>query len=343
MEKRRLGSTDLYLSVVGVGCGPWAGGYGDISVPTAKEIVLKALEQGLNFFDTAPYYSSKVARSEEILGQALKGIPRNSYIVNTKTGRDKVNGENVLNYTSSGVRKSFERSLQRLQLDYTDMLTLHDVELAPSIEIMVNEALPEMRKLQKEGKAKYIGISGYPLDVLLIIARKFPLDFVLSYSQYGIQNERLTYYIDELRKLGCGVLNAAPIALGFFTPRGPPAFHQAPKEMIQLSGHIAKLCADKGVDISLIANKYALQEPLSKDGKIVTTLIGVSSPEQLVSAKRSFTEPITKKEAETITEAKKILGSKWLNFCWREPISNELKMIANEKSYVSPYTAKAKL
>jgi len=338
-----LGFTDLYLSVVGVGCGPFAGGYGDISVPTAKEIVLKALEQGLNFFDTAPYYSSKVARSEEILGQALKGIPRNSYIVNTKTGRDKVNGENVLNYTASGVRKSFERSLQRLQLDYVDMLTLHDVEFAPSIDIMVNEALPEMRKLQKEGKARYIGISGYPIDVLLIIARKFPLDFVLSYSQYGIQNERLTYYIDELRKLGCGVFNAAPIALGFFTPRGPPVFHQAPKEMLQLSSVIAKLCADKGVDVSLIANKYALQEPLSRDGKIVTTLIGVSSPEQLLSAKKSFTEPITKKEAETITEVKKILGSKWLNFCWREPLSNELQMIASEKSYVSPYTTKAKL
>jgi len=338
-----LGSTDLHLSAVGFGCGPFAGLYGDVTVPTAREAVVKALEQGINFFDTAPFYSSKVVRSEEILGQALKGIPRSSYFINTKTGRDKVNGENVLDYSGKGVRKLFEKSLQRLQLDYVDMLTLHDIELAPSIDQIVNEALPEMRKIQKEGKAKYIGISGYPLDVLLIVARKFPVDFVLSYSQYCLQNERLSYYIDEFRKLGCGVINAAVLVLGFFTPQGPPQNHQAAKEFLQLSAPIAKLCADRGVDVALIANKYALQEPLSRDGKIVTTLIGISSPVQVMTAKKSL-EPITKNEAETIAAVKKIFGTKWLNYCWRESISNELKLIASEKSYVSPYTTtKSKL
>jgi len=338
-----LGSTDLNLSVLGFGCGALAGGYGDVTVQTARDAVVKALEQGINFFDTAPYYSSKVARSEEILGQALKGIPRNSYFVNTKTGRDRVNGENVLNYSGNGVRKLFEKSLQRLQLDYVDMLTLHDVEFANSVDQVVNEALPEMRKIQKEGKAKYIGISGYPLDVLLIIARKFRIDFVLTYSQYCIQNERLSYYIDEFRKLGCGVLNAAPLVLGFFTPQGPPQSHQAAKEFLQLSAPIAKLCSDKGVDVALIANKYAVQEPLSRDGKIVTTLIGISSTEQVIIAKKSL-EPITKKEAEAIAAVKQILGTKWINYCWREPTSNELKFIASEKSYVSPYTTtKSKL
>jgi len=337
-----LGSTDLHLSVIGFGCGPFAGGYGDISVPTAKEAIRKALEQGINFFDTAPFYSSKVARSEEILGQALKGIPRNSYIINTKTGRDRINGESVTDCTSNGVRKSFEKSLQRLQLDYVDMLTLHDVEFAPSIDQVVNEALPEMRKIQKEGKAKYIGISGYPLDVLLIIARKFPLDFVLTYSQYCLQNERLSYYIDEFRKLGCGVLNAAPLVLGFFTPQGPPQAHQGSKEFLQLSAPIAKLCAEKGVDVALMANKYAVQEPLSRDGKIVTTLIGMASAEQVLTAKKTL-DPITKKELEAIIAVKQLLGSKWLNYCWREPASNELKFLASEKSYVSPYTTKSKL
>jgi aryl-alcohol dehydrogenase-like predicted oxidoreductase len=342
MDKRRLGSTDLHLSVVGFGSGPFAGGYGDISVDTARDAVKKALEQGINFVDTAPFYSSKSARSEELMGHALKGIPRDSFIINTKTGRDRVNGEAVYNYSAYGVRKSFERSLQRLQLEYVDMLTLHDVEFANSVDQVVSEALPEMRKIQKEGKAKYIGISGYPLDVLLIIARKFPLDFVLTYAQYCIQNERLSYYIEEFRKVGCGVLNAAPLVLGFFTPQGPPVNHQASKDFTALSAPIAKLCADNGIDVALLANKYALQAPLSRDRKITSTLIGVSSADQIMTALKSL-EPLTPKEEQIIAEIKKTLGTRWLNYCWREPNSNELQFIAAEKSYVSPYTSKAKL
>jgi L-galactose dehydrogenase len=222
------------------------------------------------------------------------------------------------------------------------MLTLHDVEFAASVDQVVKEALPEMRKIQKEGKAKYIGISGYPMDVLLIIARKFPVDFVLSYSQYCLQNERLTYYIDEFRKLGCGILNAAPLVLGFFTPKGPPQFHQASKEFLQLSAPISKLCAEKGVDVALLANKYAVHGQLAKEGKIATTLIGIASADQVVAAKKSL-EPLTKQELEAISAVKQLLGSKWLNYCWREPASNELKFLAAEKSYVSPYTSKAKL
>jgi len=332
----------LYLSAVGLGSGPFAGGFGDITVDQARESVKKALDLGINFLDTAPFYSSKSARSEELMGQAIKGIPRNSYIINTKTGRDRVNGEPVFDYSGPGVRSSFEKSLQRLQLDYVDMLTLHDVEFANSVDQVVNEALPEMRKIQKEGKARYIGISGYPLDVLLIVAKRFPLDFVLTYSHYSIQNERLTYYIDEFRKLGCGVLNAAPLVLGFFTKNGPPANHQASKEFTALSAPIAKLCSDNGVDVSLLASKYAIHGPLFQEGKITTTLIGVAAPDQATTAVKSL-EPLSKKEEQLITEIKKILGTRWLNYSWREPISNELQMIAAEKSYVSPYTSKAKL
>jgi len=245
----------------------------------------------------------------------------------------------VFDYTAAGVRKSFLRSLERLQLEYVDMLTLHDVEFANSIDQVVKEALPEMRKLQKEGKAKYIGISGYPLDVLLIIARKFPLDFVLTYSQYNIQNERLSYFIEEFRKTGCGVLSAAPLVLGFFTVQGPPANHQAGKEFVHLSSQISKFCTEKGVDVALLANKYAIQGPLSKDGKITSTLIGIASADQIASTLKTL-EPLTPLELETVAAIRKQLGTKWLHYCWREPHSNELKFIASERSYVSPYTSK---
>jgi aryl-alcohol dehydrogenase-like predicted oxidoreductase len=334
----------LNLSVIGFGGGALAGGYGDVQQKNANEAVQKALSLGINFFDTAPYYSSKYSRSEEIMGIALRDVPRHSFIINTKVGRDRVNGEAVYDYTANGVRKSFERSLKRLHLDYVDMLTLHDVEFAPSINQIVTETLPELRKIQKEGKAKYIGISGYPLDILLIIARKFPLDFVLSYSQYCLQNERLSYYIDELQSLGCGIINAAPLVMVFFTKQGPPHHHQGGKEFNQNSPKIAKSCTDNGVDVSMMANKYAVQGALAKEGKITSTLIGMASPDQVVVAVKSL-EPMTPKEQEAVRKTKETLGSKWLNYCWRENHSNELQFLAAEKNYVSPYSAapKAKL
>jgi len=144
MKKRQLGSTDLYLSVIGFGGGGLAGGYGDTAQNSANDAVKVALQSGINFFDTAPYYSSKFARSEEILGKALKGVPRSSFIINTKCGRDRVDGVATYDYTAAGIRRSLDNSLRRLQLSYLDMFTLHDVEFADSLEQIVNVSLPEM-------------------------------------------------------------------------------------------------------------------------------------------------------------------------------------------------------
>jgi len=319
---------------LGFGCGAFAGGYGDVNQKEANDVIRKALKVGINFFDTAPLYSSKNARSEEILGQALQGIPRNSYVLNTKCGRDRVGDERIYNYTASGVRKSLENSLKRLRLEYVDMFTLHDVEFADSIDIIVNEALPEMRKLQKEGYTRSVGISGYPLDVLLIVARRFKLDYVLTYSNYSIQNESLVNYIDEFKKLGCGVLNAAPLVLGFFTRQGPRNWHFAPNEMTQLAPKISKMCDDKGIDVASLAIKYSLHAPLTKSGQITSTLVGITNVQELDVMVKCL-EPLTPVETEAVAKAKDIFGKKWLNYRWRESHSNEVKLVGSSQ-YIPP-------
>jgi len=104
-----LGNTDLKLSTISLGGGAFAGGYGDTAQKQATDAVKKALASGINFFDTAPFYSSKFARSEEIMGIALKGIPRHTFIINTKCGRDKIGDEALYDYTAAGVRNSLEK------------------------------------------------------------------------------------------------------------------------------------------------------------------------------------------------------------------------------------------
>jgi len=326
MQKSRLGNTNLFLSRISFGSGPFAGGYGDTPQELANAAVKKALESGINFFDTAPFYSSAKARSEEMLGIALKGVQRNTFIINTKCGRDRVGDDFLYDYTAAGVRKSFEKSLKRLQLDHLDMFTLHDVEFADSIDQIVNDALPELRRIQKEGKARYIGISGYPLDVLLAVATRFPVDFVLTYSHYSLQNELLADYIPHFQKLGCGVLNAAPLLLSFFTKQGPPRSHYAPPEMLALSPKISKMCEEKGLDVAHLAIKYAVHAPLAKSGQVATTLVGIARPNEVEVMLKTL-EPLTEKEKEAISKTKEMFGPKWLNYTWQEKRSNQEKLL----------------
>jgi len=239
----------------------------------------------------------------------------------------------IYDYTAVGVRQSVENSLKRLQLDYVDMITLHDVEFAPSMDLLINETLPELRKIQKEGKARYIGISGYPLDVLLAVARQFKLDFVLTYCHYCLQNERLVDYVDEFQKLGCGLLNAAPLVLAYFTRQGPPPTHYAPPEMKSLSPKISKMCDEKGIDVAHLAIKYAVHAPLAKNGQITTTLVGIANPAQVDVMVKTL-EPLTANELGAIKQAKEILG-KWLNYSWMEKQSNQVKLLASA-NYTPP-------
>ena len=127
------------------------------SLPT-KDIVHKALSQGIHAFDTSPYYGP----AEELLGAALKSqteFPRSSYVLQTKVGRI---AEAQFDYSAEWVRKSVARSCQRLGATYLDIVLCHDVEFVTSGEVL--EAVQALRVLRQEGKLRYVGISGYPVE-----------------------------------------------------------------------------------------------------------------------------------------------------------------------------------
>lgn len=124
MELRELGRTGLKLSTVGFGASPLGNVFGDVSEEEPKASVRLAFQSGINFFDTSPYYGGTL--SEKVLEKALKalGAPRNSYVVATKCGRYKEG----FDFSAERVTRSIEESLQRLQLDYVDILQCHDIE-----------------------------------------------------------------------------------------------------------------------------------------------------------------------------------------------------------------------
>jgi predicted aldo/keto reductase-like oxidoreductase len=177
--------------------------------------VQQALEYGIRAFDTSPYYGP----SEEILGAALDtpfvraNVPRDQYFLLTKVGR--IAGDEF-DYSPAWVRQSVARSLRRLKTEYLDVVYCHDVEFVSEEEVM--EAVRELRRIRdEEGTIKYIGISGYPLPVLCSLARKVlaetgePLDAVMSYANFTLQNELLaTTGIKELKAAGVDATGTLP-------------------------------------------------------------------------------------------------------------------------------------
>lgn len=93
-------------------------------------------------------------------------MPREAYYIATKVARYELDYENMFDFSARKTRESVEKSLQLLGLEYVDVIQIHDVEFAENLDIVLNETLPALEQLVKEGKAKFIGLSAYPLSVL---------------------------------------------------------------------------------------------------------------------------------------------------------------------------------
>jgi aryl-alcohol dehydrogenase-like predicted oxidoreductase len=157
MEYRRFGRTGLQVSVMGLGTGGPSrlGQRSGVAEPEAIKTVHRALDMGINLIDTAANYSG----SEAILGRALKGIQRDRFILCTKFGpSSREDGGGAGLKDESAMAASLERSLQDLGLDHVDVFQLHGVS-PDSYEAARDRFLPIARKLQEQGKTRFIGIT----------------------------------------------------------------------------------------------------------------------------------------------------------------------------------------
>lgn len=150
MQYRVLGKTDLEVSVVGFGASPLGDAFGITDPEEGERAVHLAIDEGINFFDVSPYYGLSLA--EFRLGAALRGR-RSKVVLSTKCGRY---GTNEFDFSARRVCSSIDDSLRRLNTDYVDLLCAHDIEFSDLRQI-VEETVPAMRRLQEQGKARYIG------------------------------------------------------------------------------------------------------------------------------------------------------------------------------------------
>ncbi|MGI9072616.1 MAG: aldo/keto reductase [Bryobacteraceae bacterium] len=117
----------------------------------------------------------------------------------------------------------------------------HDFEYA-DLNKIVDETIPGLREIQARGKARFIGIRGYPLKILPYVMSRVEVDCVLTYCHYSLNNTAMRTLVSVLRERGTGIINATALSMGLLTNQAPPAWHPAPYEIRSACKRAAKFC-----------------------------------------------------------------------------------------------------
>ncbi|MEC8555675.1 MAG: aldo/keto reductase [Planctomycetota bacterium] len=271
MERRKLGNTDLELPILSFGASSLGAEFRGVTLDEVFASIRVALELGLNFIDTSPFYGRGM--SEVMLGVALKDVQRDDYLMCTKFGRYDVDN---FDFSAKRVAESIDVSLHRLGCGHLDIVLCHDIEFV-DIQQVIEETIPALRKQQEAGKIRYIGVSGYPQKIFHKVLEQTDLDCVLSYNQYTLQNTR---FLDEtiplLKERGVGIMNAGPFSARLLTNSTLPPWFRDPKEVQDAARQAAEHCSAKGVDIAELALQFSLRHP-----EIATTVAGSANPDNI--------------------------------------------------------------
>src|SRR3954464_2310523 len=170
MKTRPLGKTGLSLPILSFGASSLGQEFRSVSVDEALKSVHVALEGGLNFIDTSPFYGRGM--SEVLLGVALREVPRDSYTLCTKLGRYDLGH---FDFSAKRVAESVDVSLHRLGTDHLDICLCHDIEFV-NLQQIIDETLPALRKAKEQGKVRFVGLSGYPLKIFRSVLDQAEVD-----------------------------------------------------------------------------------------------------------------------------------------------------------------------
>ncbi|KAI7859697.1 NADP-dependent oxidoreductase domain-containing protein [Circinella umbellata] len=335
-SQQTVDQTEFKPSELGFGAGALSGTYDKIESHWPVEACREALRGGINVFDTSPYYGA----SEFVLGDALETVrdefPRSSYYIQTKVGRYGLTTKDF-DYSAERVTNSVKESMRRLHTDYLDLVLCHDVEFVNFEDVVgPGGALEALFKLKEQGKIKYVGCSAYPLSVMLKIAehqqaKGQPLDVILSYCHYTLQNTKLAEYTPKFRAAGVKyVANASPLGMALFRDAGPPEWHPAHAELRQAAKECAEYTREQGLNISELASMFSFT---GRDTfQLNTTYIGLENKEDVqkalkawkrVKAREQNLEKTTDLETKVLDKIRELLAP-YKDYSWQSPTAKEL-------------------
>lgn len=284
MKTRPLGNSGIDVPILSFGASSLGAEFRSITLDEAMRSTRTALDLGMNFIDTSPYYGRGM--SEIMLGLGLKNVPRDSYLMCTKLGRYS---DRHFDFSARRVEESVHVSLQRLGTDHLDVLLLHDVEFVPLPQIW-QETLPAVLKLKQQGKVRAIGFSCYPLKTFnqVLDHVENDIDCVLSYNRYTLQNTTFADAIlPRLEAKGIGAMNAGPFSARLLTNAPLPAWLKEPEAVKAAARAASKLCEDRGTDIAKLALQFSCEHP-----GLATTVAGSANPANIGKWAEWLEQPI---------------------------------------------------
>ena len=309
MIYNELGKTGMKVSNLGFGASSLGGVFHDIREAEGITAVHTAVDNGINFIDVSPYYGHY--KAETVLGKALKEIERDRYYLSTKVGRYGENGVNTWDYSAKRVTASVYESMERLNIDYIDLINVHDVEFA-DLNQVVEETLPALVKLREEGVVKHVGITDLQPENLKWVIEHVPagtIESVLCFCHYSLNDEMILDYLDFFEANNIGVVNASPFSMGLLTKRGAPAWHPAPEPLKEACRRATEHCAEKGYDIEKLAVQYSTSNP-----RIATTLFSSANPANVLKCIDYIKDPV---DETLVKEVQEIIGDqmrvRWAN------------------------------
>jgi len=283
LPTRRIGHTDLEVTILGLGAAPLGGLLGSVDEADAMAALTTAWNGGVRYFDTAPFYGFGL--SERRTGDALRLHDRDSYVLSTKVGRllapdptppGRDSGwENplpfrpVYDYGHDGVRRSFEDSLQRLGLHRIDILLIHDIgefTHGSNYQGHVDEAmaggLRALQELQHEGLIGAMGIGVNETAVLMEALNHGDWDCFLLAGRYTLlEQQALDNLLPACQARGTSIICGGPYNSGLLAGGDTWNYAAAPPELIQRRDHLARVCKAHGVALPAAALQFPLAHP----------------------------------------------------------------------------------
>lgn len=310
MEYHEIGKTGMKVSALSFGASSLGAVFHEINEPRAIEAVHVAVEEcGMNFIDVSPYYGHY--KAETVLGKALREIPRDKYYLSTKVGRYGKDGVNTWDYSAKRATESVYESMERLGIDYIDLINVHDIEFA-DLRQVADETLPALADLKEKGLVGHVGITDLQPENIKWVVEHTPdgmVETIMNFCHYTLNDDMLVDYLDMFEERGIGVISASPLSMGLLSQRGVPAWHPAPASLVEACRRAADYCSSKGYPIEKLAVQYAVSNP-----RIATTLFSSANPDNVRRNLQFVEEPM---DENLVKEVRSIIGDqmrvRWKN------------------------------
>ena len=314
-ERRAIGGTGVMVTRLGFGGASIGGLYRPVAFRDAVATVRRAWDLGIRHFDTAPLYG--YGASEQRVGAALAGRPRDDFVLSTKVGRlvmaadeipdgadvdrqvfdgrengaytDTADRRIVFDYSGDGVRRSIEESLGRLGLDRIDVALIHDPDR--HWRAAIGEAFPALARLRDEGLVRAIGVGMNQVPMMSRFARDGDFDVFLLANRYTLlDHEALETLLPLCAERGIAVMIGGVMNSGVLADPGPGSrfdYSTAPPAVLERAQQLAAVCAGHGVSLKAAAVQFPLAHPA-----VVSVIAGVRSIEHLDEYDALFRTPI---------------------------------------------------